>query len=118
MGITSKNIKVKKHRESDQSADVEFMIDTGAVYSLVPGRTLDEIDVKPYRTVEFSLADGSKISRRVGEAYFEIDGEGASAPVIYGEEGDSALLGVTALEEMGLVFNPYNRELYPMRMLL
>lgn len=40
MGITSKYIKVKKHREAEQSADVEFIIDTGTVYSLVPGKTI------------------------------------------------------------------------------
>ena len=118
MGITSKIIRVRKFGESDQSTEVEFMIDSGAVYSLVPGNVLDELGVKPHRTVDFSLADGTKISRRVGDAYFEMNGERAAAPVIYGEEGDSALLGATTLEAMGLVLNPFNRELYPMRMLL
>ncbi len=92
MGITSKFLKVKEHRKAAKVADVEFMIDSGVVYSLVPGKILDEIGIEPHRIVEFSLADGSKISRRVGDAYFEMNGEGAAAPVIYGEEGDTALL--------------------------
>ena len=44
--------------------------------------------------------------------------KGGAAPVIYGEEGDDPLLGVTTLEALGLVLNPFTRELYPMRMLL
>lgn len=41
-----------------------------------------------------------------------------AAPVIYGEEGDDALLGATTLESFGLVLNPFTRELHPMRMLM
>ncbi len=44
-------------------------------------------------------------------------GEGHS-PVILGEPSDEALLGVVTLEILGLVFNPFNRTLQPMRMLL
>ena len=39
-------------------------------------------------------------------------------PVVLGEEGDQALLGVVTLEILGLVFNPFDRTLKPMRMLL
>ena len=33
-------------------------------------------------------------------------------------EADQALLGVVTLEILGLVFNPFDRTLHPMRMLL
>ena len=118
MGITSKYLTVKESRKADKAVEVEFMIDSGTIYSLVPGKVLDEIGVETHRNVSFSLADGTSISRRVGEAYFEMDGEGATAPVIYGEDGDSPLLGATTLEVMGLALNPLKRELYPMRMSL
>ncbi len=68
--------------------------------------------------MKFVLADGTKINRELGDAYFEYQGEGGAAPVIFGEDGDQPLLGVTALESIGLVYNPYKRELYPMRMLM
>jgi hypothetical protein len=44
-------------------------------------------------------------------------GDGHS-PVILGEPGDSALLGVVTLENLGLVFNPFTRTLHPMKLLL
>jgi predicted aspartyl protease len=94
------------------------MIDSGAVYSLVPAKTLSKLGISPYKTVDFILADGTKIVRQVGDAYFEYNGEGGSAPVIFGEKGDKPLLGATALESIGLVLNPFKRELYPMRMVI
>ncbi len=35
-----------------------------------------------------------------------------------GEPGDEALWGVVTLEELGLVLNPFNRTLQPMRLML
>ena len=118
MGITSAVLRVREHRKAEKFADVEFLVDSGAVYSLVPAKILDEIGIEPYRTVDFSLADGSKVTRRVCSGYFEFEGEGGPAPVIYGEEGDTPLLGVTTLESFGLVLNPFTRTLHPMKMLL
>jgi hypothetical protein len=38
--------------------------------------------------------------------------------VILGEAGDEALLGAVTLEILGLMLNPFDRTLTPMRMLL
>ena len=97
---------------------VNFLIDSGAVDSLVPQPTLKALGIRPQRIVDFPLADGTTISRRVGDAYFELKGEGGAAPVIFGEEGDEPLLGATTLESLGLVLDPFKRRLVPMRMLL
>ncbi|MFH0867469.1 MAG: aspartyl protease family protein [Bacteroidota bacterium] len=118
MGTTTKRFLVKESRNSGKKIEVDFLIDSGAVYSLVPKELLNSIGLEPYRTVDFALADGTKITRQVGDAYFEYEGEVAPAPVIFGEEGDEPLLGVTTLKSLGLVLNPYKRELYPMRMLM
>lgn len=118
MGITNAILRVKEQRKSEKFADVEFLVDSGAVYSLVPGKILDELDIEPYREMSFSLADGTTLKRRVGSAYFELNGEGGPAPVIYGEQGDLPLLGATTLESIGLVLNPFTRTLHPMRLLM
>ncbi len=118
MGITNAILKVREHRKSTKFAEVEFLVDSGAVYSLVPGKILDQLEIEPYREMSFSLADGTSVKRRVCSAYFEFEGEGGPAPVIYGEEGDTALLGATTLESLGLVLNPFTRTLHPMRMLM
>jgi clan AA aspartic protease len=118
MGITNAILKVREHRKAKKFADVEFMVDSGAVYSLVPGKVLDKIGIEPYKEMSFSLADGTSIKRMVSTAYFEYENEGGAAQVIYGEEGDTPLLGATTLEALGLVLNPFTRTLHPMRMLL
>ncbi|HKR07157.1 MAG TPA: aspartyl protease [Bacteroidia bacterium] len=118
MGITIKKFVVKESRRSRKKLEVDFMIDSGAVYSLVPRKDLKTLGIKPYRKMDFILADGTKILREVGDAYFEYNGEGGSAPVIFGEKGDEPLLGATTLESIGLVLNPFKRELYPMRLMM
>ena len=118
MGITTAILKVREHRKAEKWAEVNFLVDSGAVYSLVPGKILDEIGIEPYREMTFSLADGTALKRKVCSAYFEYEGEGGPAPVVYGEEGDEPLLGATTLESLGLVLNPFTRTLHPMRMLM
>ena len=67
------------------------------------------------RKEEFELADGEVIKRKVGDAYFEYGGKRGSAPVIFGEEGDSSLLGVLTLEALGFALDPLKREIKPLR---
>ena len=118
MGITNAILKVKEHRKSEKIAEVNFLVDSGAIYSLAPGVILDELEIEPYKEMSFSLADGTVLKRKVCSAYFEFGGEGGPAPVVYGEPGDEPLLGATTLESLGLVLNPFTRTLHPMRMLM
>jgi clan AA aspartic protease len=118
MGITTVILSVREHRKAENSAEVVFLVDSGAVYSLVPGKVLDQLGIEPYREMSFALADGTSVKRRISSAYFEFEGVGGPAPVVYGEEGDTALLGATTLESIGLVLNPFSRTLHPMRLLM
>ena len=71
MGTTTKRFIVKESRRSHKKIEVDFLIDSGAVYSLVPASMLKKIGIRAYKTMEFILADGTKIKRKVGDAYFE-----------------------------------------------
>ena len=116
MGITQVKVLVKKTRGSRKAHTLTFLVDSGAVYSVVDAVTLKQLGCRPYRTRDFFLADGSTIIRRIGDAYFEYHGVGGPAPVIFGEPGDKNLLGVTTLEALELVLDPFKRELRPMTM--
>ncbi len=118
MGLTNQKLIVKETHRARRQAAVNFLIDSGAVYSLVPSVTLRKLGIRPHRKVDFTLADGTAITRQVGDAYFEFQGEGGAAPVIFGEKGDEPLLGATTLESLGLMLDPFRRRLIPMRMLL
>ena len=101
-----------------RQAIVRFLVDSGATYSLLPHDVWKEIGLRPQRSVFFLLADGTQIERQVSECRIALpQGEGHT-PVILGEPGDEALLGMVTLEILGLVLNPFKRTLKPMRMLL
>ncbi len=116
MGATTVKVLVKKSHEARRSHVVEFLVDSGAVYSVVSGKHLRNLGCKPYRSKDFFLADGSKITRRIGDAYFEYRGVGGSAPVIFGQPGDRNLPGITTLEALELVLDPFRQDLRPMTM--
>jgi len=97
---------------------VKFLLDSGATYSLLPRKVWESIDLKPQRRMSFTLADGTSVDRSVSEVYIVLPQGQAHTPVILGEKDDQALLGVVTLEILGLVFNPFDRTLNPMRMLL
>ena len=118
MGITTLKARVFNPADSSRTAELSFTVDSGAGYSLVPENVLQELGVKPHTTKTFFLANGDEIQRKMGNAGFEYLGEIAHAPVIFGEEGDAALMGVTTLEGFGLVLDPFRRELRPMPMRL
>jgi clan AA aspartic protease len=97
---------------------VRFLVDSGATYTLLPHDVWQAIELLPKRSVRCTLPDGTTIERQVSESYISLpQGEGHT-PVILGEPGDEALLGVVTLEILGLVLNPFTRTLQPMRMLL
>jgi len=57
-GLTSQKLVVKESRRARRKATVNFLIDSEAVYSLVPAQTLRRLGVRPHREVDFSLAGG------------------------------------------------------------
>ena len=97
---------------------VKFLVDSGAKYTLLPETTWKSIGLSPKRSLTFTLADGTNIDRNVSECYIELPQGSGHTPVILGESGDEALLGVVTLEELGLVLNPFQRSLQPARMML
>ncbi len=116
MGITYVDGQVKG--SSGKQENVKFLVDSGATYSLLPKAVWETIGLKPKRKMPFTLTDGTTVERAISEAFITFPQGEAHTPVILGEEGDEALLGVVTLEILGLVFNPFNRTLHPMRMLL
>ena len=103
---------------TDEKMDLHLLVDSGAQYTLVPHDAWQAIGLTPRRSMCFPLADGTQVERQISECLITLpQGEGHT-PVILGEPGDEALLGVVTLEELGLMLNPFSRTLQPMRMML
>jgi predicted aspartyl protease len=118
MGLTVLEIEVGNPAKPDITEKIEFLIDSGTVYSVVPAAILDMLGIKSLGEEEFRLANGTKIIRKKGIALFKYGDRIGGADVIFGEEDDSILLGALTLESLGLVLDPLKRELKPLPMVL
>jgi aspartyl protease family protein len=118
MGLTFLKIGVGNPANPDVTEELEFLIDSGAVYSVVPTPILEKLGIKPFAEKEYRLADGSRIVRKKGGALFKYKSEIGVADVIFGEVGDQILLGAFTLEALGLALDPLRRELLPLPMIL
>ncbi len=118
MGLTVLEIEVGNPANPKITEKLEFIIDSGAIYSVVPKRILKRLKIKPIGEQTFRLADGSKNVRKKGGALFKYQNQVGVADVIFGEKGDSLLLGAFTLEALGLALDPLRRELKPLPMIL
>ena len=118
MGLTFLEVEVGNPATPEVTERVEFLIDSGAIYSVVPTPILDRLGIKPIAEQELFLANGAKIVRKKGIALFKYGQRIGGADVIFGEDKDSVLLGVFTLEALGLVLDPLRRELKPLPMVL
>ena len=97
---------------------MKFRVDSGAVYSVIPRPPLGRLGVKPCGSKEFALAEGTTIVREFGNALFSFQKTQGASPVIFGEKGDTSLLGMVSMEALGYVLEPLCRELRPLPMVL
>lgn len=118
MGITNISAVVNNIENPNKKVRINFMVDTGAAYTVLPYEFVKKLGLKKTKVQEFSLADGTIVKRNLGHAMIEIDDERSPSTVVLGEKNDSALIGVITLEGMGLMVDPFNRRLIPMRLML
>ena len=118
MGLTVLRVEVGNPAKPARTESVDFLIDSGAIYSVVPARILKRLGIKPLTTEEFRPADGTTIRRKKGVALFRYRGRVGGADVIFGEPDDSTLLGAFTLEALGLSSDPLRRELRPLPLVL
>jgi clan AA aspartic protease len=118
MGLTVLEIEVGNPATPEVTEKVEFLIDSGAIYSVVPTPILERLGIRPLTEQEFRLANGARMVRKKGVAVFKYGDRIGGADVVFGEEGDSQLLGAFTLEALGLSLDPLRRELRPLPMSL
>ena len=118
MGLTYVDGTVRAPGSRKRDISVRFLVDSGEIYSVLKRKQWRALGLIPMRTLDFVLADGTTLTRKVSECVFELNGHRATSPVVLGQTEDEALLGAVTLETLGLVLNPLSRRLQPMRMIL
>jgi len=92
---------------------LDALVDTGASYTWIPRDVLRALGMKPSEDRLFELADGRQVAYGFAWASIRLEGKVQPTPVVFGDEGSDALLGVVTLEEFGLGIDPLNQRLIP-----
>jgi clan AA aspartic protease len=110
MGLTYVTV-VLKATGGRKKYQANFLVDTGATDSLAPAAELRKIGVKPIGSTAYELADGSLEEYQFGLVEISFMGEITAGRVIFGPDKAEPLLGVTALESVGIAVDTANRTL-------
>ena len=111
MGATHVTVTIRNPAEPDRTWEALFLVDTGATDCLVPRPYLEGIGLQSRGQRVYELADGSEIKVDITVAEIEFMGEIVGGTIIFGEPGAEPLLGVTALESVGIEVDPTNQRL-------
>ena len=111
MGAVHVTVGIRIPAEPDKIWEEIFLVDTYATDCLVPRQHLESIGLAPQGHRVYELADGSEVRSGIAVAQVEFMGEFVGATVVFGDPEAEPLLGVTALESVGIVVDPRNQTL-------
>ena len=111
MGTFNIDFKVGRD-EAGPFREVEGLVDTGAIYTMLPSSLLRELNVVPIKRSEFTMADGRKQWLGIGDIRVRIEHEERVSPVIYGPE-ERFLVGAVNLQIFGLIVDTTHHKLIP-----
>lgn len=89
----------------------EFLVDTGAMDTMVPKQHLEAIGIAPKSERAYSMADGTEIRLGISGGDIEFLGESTYATVVFGPENATPLLGATTMQSVGVEIDPHNETL-------
>lgn len=111
MGATHVTVMIRNPAAPDRFWEDLFLVDTGAIDSLVPRKHLEGIGLRAKAQRTYELADGSEIRMDITTADIEFMGEIVGGTIIFGPDDAEPILGVTALESVGIEVDPQNQRL-------
>ncbi len=107
MGLTFLRMEIANAGNPRVTETIEFLIDSEAIFSIVPRAILQRLGINPVSEQTFRLASGQSIQRQLGVALFKYQDRTGGATVIFGEADDSTLLGAHTLEALGYALDPF-----------
>ena len=111
MGATHVTVRIRNPAAPERFWEGLFLVDTGATDSLVPRDELSAIGLQPKGRRSYELADGSELQMDITTADIEFMGEIVGGTIFMGDPGTEPILGVTALESVGIDVDPRNQTL-------
>ncbi len=103
------NAIVRNPADLERAWEGVFLVDTGAINSVVPRRFLEAIGLAPMDSRVYGLADGSEIRFDITYGVIEfMEGRTANDIVMLDDDNAEPLLGVTVLESLGIEIDARN----------
>lgn len=107
MGLTRIAVTVRKFSSEEEDAyTATFLVDTGAMDSMMPSSELHKIGIKPVGKHAYELANGVFVEYQYGLAEMSFLGEVIGTNIVFGPESAEPILGVIALEQAGFIVDP------------
>lgn len=111
MGVTHVMVAIANPTDPQKRWEGLFLVDTSATDCVAPGNQLRAIGIQPGGKCTCELADGTEIVMEIGVARVEFMGDVVGATIIFGQDDVEPILGVTALESVGIEVDPQNQRL-------
>ncbi|HEY4642193.1 MAG TPA: retroviral-like aspartic protease family protein [Thermoanaerobaculia bacterium] len=111
MGLTYVTVALKRPGSTNGGYEAVFLVDTGASDTMAPASELTRVGIERAGKLTYELADGTLQEYAFGIAQIEFMGEITAGRVIFGPEGTEPLLGVIALQSVGIVVDPRTESL-------
>jgi len=111
LGHTVAKVRLYNPHDLSRCLDLELLVDTGSTYTWVKRGRLEKLGIRPMGRRRFRTIEGRVVEREIGEAIVECLGERATCIIVFAEEDDVEVLGVTALENLALEVDPVTKQL-------
>lgn len=111
MGVTQVTVTIRNPADPSRSWDGLFLVDTGATDCLVPRSCIEAIGLKPEGQRVYETADGQAVRMDFTCACIEFMGDLTAGRIIIGDDDAEPLLGLTALESVGIELDRINQRL-------
>ena len=113
MGHFYVNVDVAAIGSRDTRVTHRAMVDTGSEYSWMPQESLDQMGIERELSIEFSTADGHRLSRDAGYGFLTVGVWETVDIVVFAGDSDATLLGAHTLEGMNVNVDPLAKRLVP-----
>ena len=100
------------------SETVNGMVDTGAMFTVIPTPLLERLGVQPFRTMPVRFANGQVQEWQMGHLDAQLDGQRMPILCLFGSPDAPPLIGAHTLEAFLLMVDPVEQKLVPKEALL
>ena len=111
MGLTKVTAQITNLEGKKPGYEALFLVDTGAIHCMAPGNELIKAGVKIKGKKVYELANGEPYEVEYGYAIIAFMGDETIVHVIFGPDNVEPILGVVALENVGIGVDPVSMTL-------